>query len=63
VSYLVLSIKPNGECIDLKDRDGNWIATIVARPVQGRVKVGINAGDEVSIVRRSKVLNPKEASA
>lgn len=53
ISYLVLTIKPHGECIHLKDEEGRRIASIVARPVQGRVKVGISAGKEINIVRET----------
>ena len=53
-SFLILTIRQDGEQIALRDRDGNDIATIVARPHRGRVKVGISAGTEVMITREER---------
>lgn len=60
ISYLVLSIKPHGESIELTDESGKCIASIVARPVQGRVKVGISAGKEITISRSFNYGRKKE---
>lgn len=53
-SFLILTIKEDGECIVLRDSGGNEIATVVARPHRGRVKVGISAGREVAITREAR---------
>jgi hypothetical protein len=53
-SFLILTIKEDGEQIVLRDRDGNDIAAIVARPHRGRVKVGVSAGTDIVITREAK---------
>lgn len=53
-SFLILTIKEDGECIVLRDADGKEIATVVARPHRGRVKVGISAGQEIEITREAR---------
>ena len=53
-SFLILTIKEDGEQIVLRDRDGNDIAAIVARPHRGRVKVGVSAGTDIVITRETK---------
>jgi len=53
-SFLVLTIKEEGEQIVLRDKDGNDIAAIVARPHRGRVKVGVSAGTHIIITREER---------
>lgn len=53
-AFLVLTIKQEGEQIVLRDRDGNDIASIVARPHRGRVKVGVSAGADIVITREER---------
>ena len=53
-SFLILTIKEEGEQIVLRSQDGTEIASIVARPHRGRVKVGVSAGSDIVITREER---------
>ena len=53
-SFLILTIKEDGEQIVLRTQDGTEIASIVARPHRGRVKVGVSAGADIVITREAR---------
>lgn len=56
-SFLILTIKEDGEQIVLRSQDGMEIACIVARPHRGRVKVGVSAGSHISITREERAMS------
>lgn len=63
-SFLILTIKEEGEQIVLRTQGGMEIASIVARPHRGRVKVGVSAGPHIVITREErKTGNPPQLTA